>query len=237
MSTPPRERARRLRERGRTYPQIADELGVSMPTAYRWLNPDYEERQRERSRAWKERHRSPCASCGKPKAVDRRDEELCRDCQHELDFGARNRRIIDAWNAGETAAQIAAREGMTPTAVDSLMNTHRQRGKPIALHRRRDREAWDHILRRRLEGATDGEIAAELETSANNVNMMSRSMRAAGIELPPSPGLDGRGGKRSLTDEQVAEIRSTNGTLADAAERYGVSRTTIWRVRSHQTYA
>jgi hypothetical protein len=40
--------ARRLRKQGRTYQQIADELGCTRDSAYRWCNPKAEERARRR---------------------------------------------------------------------------------------------------------------------------------------------------------------------------------------------
>ena len=58
------EQARALREQGLTYEQIADALGTSKGTAWRWSNPDAAERWRDaaerwraQSRAWKERNR------------------------------------------------------------------------------------------------------------------------------------------------------------------------------------
>lgn len=52
-----RERAVQLRAAGLDYGLIATYLGVSQATVYRWLNPDYEERQRRVSLAWKDRNR------------------------------------------------------------------------------------------------------------------------------------------------------------------------------------
>lgn len=49
-------RARQLRFEGLTYREIAERLGVSQRTAYRWLNFEYAERNREQSRAWKARN-------------------------------------------------------------------------------------------------------------------------------------------------------------------------------------
>lgn len=59
-----RQRAAELRATGLTYQAIADELGVSWATAYRWSDPEKEQRQREMSLAYKRRIHGTCERCG-----------------------------------------------------------------------------------------------------------------------------------------------------------------------------
>lgn len=56
--------AQTLRASGLSYSKIAARIGVSTQTVYRWLNPEYAERQRAVCRANKERYRGTCESCG-----------------------------------------------------------------------------------------------------------------------------------------------------------------------------
>jgi DNA-binding MarR family transcriptional regulator len=179
-----RAAAAKLHANGKTYTQIGAELNVSAQTAYRWLNPEYAARNREASRAAKERRRTKCPHCGQPVSYDRPNEP-CLTCTRDQDYGERTRRIADAWNQGDLARVIAEREGMTLHGVLSLTAYLRNHGQyDIARRHRSRRELWDHIARRRNDDhAKSREIADELGTTPANINSMIRAMRKAGIHV------------------------------------------------------
>jgi DNA-binding CsgD family transcriptional regulator len=113
-----RGRARDLRAEGLTYKQIAEETGISQATIYRWLNPDYAERQRAVSRKWKETNKGACVDCGAPTNASRglHAHERCSTCA--IEFAKAEAR----WNTPEKCA-AAMREwndrlGRTPTGTE-----------------------------------------------------------------------------------------------------------------------
>lgn len=59
-----RERARELSRAGLGYKRIAARLGIPASTIFRWLHPDYAERQLKGDRARKTRYRGVCVDCG-----------------------------------------------------------------------------------------------------------------------------------------------------------------------------
>jgi DNA-binding CsgD family transcriptional regulator len=129
-----------------------------------------------------------CDVCGRRDngSEGKRESYVCVDCQYEAEYGERNRRILAAWERGETGKQIAAREGMTEEAVLSWLDHHRRvNGEPIPRHSARRRSRWEAIKRLWNEGRTGPEIAAELGISEGNVWMTVRYMREAGIDVPP----------------------------------------------------
>ena len=178
--------AQRLRNEGLAYREIAKRVGVSFSTAHRWLNPDYAERQRKISREAKKRRQiKDCIDCGAKLAYDRQHNDRCQRCQHEHDYGERNARIFAAWERGEDAPTIAAREGLTSKAVSSLVDHHRRLyGKPLPLHRERNRHLWDEIEPLWREGLTSAEIGERVGLSGHDVQSRVQQMRAAGIDLP-----------------------------------------------------
>jgi biotin operon repressor len=178
-----RKRAAALRKRGLSYTEIAAALGVSKTTVYAWLNPAYAAYQRAGSREAKCARKTECPRCGALVSYDRAGE-FCVACKHDERYGERNQRILKAWRAGDLARSIADREGLSTTALLSLLDYWRQRGiyEDVPLRTRRRREAWDYIQRRWNEdGATGPEIAAELGTTGANVTEMIAGMRRAGI--------------------------------------------------------
>jgi DNA-binding CsgD family transcriptional regulator len=179
------EQAATLRAEGQTYHEIANALGVSTTTVYSWLNPEYAERQRRSSREAKRRRQiARCRDCGSPLAYDRQENDRCGECQVEHDFGDRRDRILAAYNRGERAEEIAAREGMTATAVSSCVVDWRARGRHVALRIRPDRDKWPEIERLWRDGKTQREIGREVGLSADLVGSRIQAMRRAGIDLP-----------------------------------------------------
>ena len=207
-----REQAAALRERGMGYREIAAELGVGTSTVYAWLNPSYAEQQRAASRAAKRRRQTTCPRCGQLVSYER-PGEICAGCRYEARYGERNRRIFEAWELGEPTKTIASREGITETAVLSLVDLWRA-PLGLSLRRRVHREAWDHIARRwNDDGWTAAQIACELETSEQNVAMMITSMRRVGIDVVHRNG--------SNVKETVA--RAGSMTVRELAEAAGIS--------------
>lgn len=173
-------RAIALRAEGWKLREIAGEFGVSLQAIHEWVtDPDGAKRG-----ARKARYRGSCERCGGP--TDGSDgpgkaSKRCLACEQTRN-AERNARIVAAWEAGDTLAVIAEREGMTVSGVGTWINLARQRdGMSIPLHRRRNRELWPYIqLRWNLDGATGSEIAAEVGTSRENIWMMIQAMRNAG---------------------------------------------------------
>lgn len=115
------ERARELRAKGWKFKDIAAELGVSKPTAYRWATPGNVERDRLRSKAWKERnaeqkraydlkylreHRGTCTDCGDQMGIGVSEDGICKRCRR----ATRDQRcevIERMWNEGATMSTIA----------------------------------------------------------------------------------------------------------------------------------
>lgn len=115
-------RAKELRAEGMTYGKIAAKVGSSYATVYRWLNPDYIEKQRQASREWKARNKKHCAKYDKEYKESHRGE--CSQCGGEMDryydggvcsscrFDNRDRRArkIERWWAeGLSIREIADR--------------------------------------------------------------------------------------------------------------------------------
>lgn len=128
-----------------------------------------------------------CTRCGARDngSEGRRDGDwLCGDCKHDEQYAERNKRIIELWEAGQTAPEIGAELGMEAGAVTSWINTIRQRtGAPISLHRRRDRELWPEIQRLWAEGLTARAIGERLGASKENISWQIRTMRLRGIDV------------------------------------------------------
>jgi transposase len=116
------ERARELRALGRSYSEIALELGVGVGTVHRWVNPESAERCRRKAREWKAAHpdevralelarrdaSGECLLCGSACLG-----EACRGCIGEL-AARRQALAIEMWNEGADVASIATRAGFTP---------------------------------------------------------------------------------------------------------------------------
>lgn len=180
----PRSQAKRMRGEGASYQAIAQALGVGSATVYSWLNPAYAERQRAMSLAAKRRRKTACPDCGVLVGYEYPGEP-CADCKLEAEYGERNRRIVAAWNAGEDAAVIACREGMSETAVRTDISNWQLNGKyEVNRRTRRPREDWGYIQRAwNVDGETAAQIAAALDTTDRNVYMMIAHMRRAGLHV------------------------------------------------------
>lgn len=172
--------------------QIAERLGISRSYAYGLIGDPDGSADKER----KASYGRPCIEgCGRTTdgSNGRTGAPLrCIECQqHKND--ERNARIFEAWERGDTAGAIGAREGMVEGAVANLVDHHRRNGIDLKLHRRRNRELWPLIELRRSEGATFRQIAAETGTTPENIGYMAKQMRNAGIAVP-NP--NNRGGPR-----------------------------------------
>lgn len=174
---------RRLRdEEGLYWHEIGGRMGLSR--SYVWAL--YRDPDGSKDKARKAAYGGECVDCGaRTDGSDGRANapKRCAKCHARRDE-ERNARIFEAWGRGESAAEIAAREGMTVTAVGSLVHHHRSRGRDLALHRRRNRELWPELERLWREGVPGREIAARLGITYANMLEMSRAMRKRGVDLP-----------------------------------------------------
>lgn len=111
MAHPPelRERAKQMREGGALVKTIASELGVPKPTVIRWLNPELEQRERERARKRKFEEKKRCPSCGKKMA---NTAQLCLACYRSSQRHWTRERVIEALRAW------AAENGRAPIFSD-----------------------------------------------------------------------------------------------------------------------
>lgn len=134
-------RARELRAEGLTYSAVGKQLGTSYQTIRRWLDPDYAEKVRQISRAYKaqhrkalraydreydERHKAECPECGAE--VNRRfNGEKCMACR--ADSRDRRARQIESWWAeGLPLKKIAERLGWTKGSLSREMYWMREVG-------------------------------------------------------------------------------------------------------------
>jgi transposase-like protein len=134
------ERARELRALGRSYSEIALELGVGVGTVHRWVNPESAERCRRKAREWKAAHpdevralelarrdaSGECLLCGSACLG-----EACRGCIGEL-AARRQALAIEMWNEGADVASIATRAGFTPGTLKVRIIQWRKEGLPVA---------------------------------------------------------------------------------------------------------
>lgn len=173
-------KAAALKTEGLNVLQVAARLGISRSYSYELLT-DPEGRK---IRGRKDSYRGTCKTCGA--ATDgsngRSAPDRCSEC-HANRHAERNARIFAAWEAGETARAIAAREGMNVSAVCALVDFHRQQGEAISRRMRARKELWPEIQRMWRDGATSVEIASALDTTAPNVTQMIRVMRRHGIDV------------------------------------------------------
>jgi len=84
-----RERAAHLESLGFPLPLIADRVGVSKSTIYRWLRPDYAAKSRRWSREAKQRRTGTCEDCGAETRYNGRTthgaSSLCLRCAQRRD--------------------------------------------------------------------------------------------------------------------------------------------------------
>lgn len=144
METGRIEEARRLVGEGATFRAVAAELGVAPSTVYRWLNPEYAERHRATSRAWKQRQRGTCDHCGGETKFDGRVvRDICGACSRSdppkppRGRGARLRGILEFLATGEKSySEISEANCLSRS---SMSNSLYQRLIPYGFVRRVER--------------------------------------------------------------------------------------------------
>src|SRR4051812_39095340 len=123
-------RARVLRDRGRTYKEIAEDIGMALSTVAEWFVPQ----NNERKRRWEKEHRATCPDCGGPMSAGsaRADGSTSRKAFarcHSCRLVAAEMRQLEAVRLrcedGLSNGDIAERLGTTKLAVATLL--HRAR--------------------------------------------------------------------------------------------------------------
>ena len=153
------ELAKELREQGRTYREIAEELGERWSTTiHRWLHPEKlaEENRRRRAakRQWENAQRALCPGCGEPMGAgsampSRQDRELCRKCCFQAKEEAREGRdqlIALLWNRGLTLAEIADRLDSTTNSIGVAVNRLRDEGYELPYRRANKRPKHPELV-------------------------------------------------------------------------------------------
>jgi hypothetical protein len=135
-------KARKLRDDGYGYAEIAKRIGASQTTVYRWLNPAYAERDRAERREWKAdnpkavkaynraynaENRGVCRECG---GDCERHHTLCRGC-FDAYRARRWEKIEGLWNAGHSFSEICAEMGMAKGYLSNDMFRMREAGRDL----------------------------------------------------------------------------------------------------------
>lgn len=135
------ERARKLREEGWLYKDIAKRFGVSVTTVCEWCtgrvsawkqeNADRVREQNlarnEAKREWEAAQVADCPQCGQPMGVGsalpsrQRQSGKCRECLRD-DARARTVRFIALREAGWLNTEIAVREGVSAAVVATCLS-------------------------------------------------------------------------------------------------------------------
>lgn len=118
-----REQVMALRRSGVSCRRIASETGVSYSTVYRWLHPDYAERQRHLSREAKMRRTGRCVNCGattRYNGHERAVSALCHACACRR-AGDERRDTGPIWNVliGLLSAGVPVRFSVLRAAIVS----------------------------------------------------------------------------------------------------------------------
>lgn len=138
-----REQILKLRATGMTWRQVAEAIGLSYSTAYRLAHPEYEERQRAKSREWKARnkehrrrydarwHTGVCVECGGPchKATTSA-RVVCRSCRHDRHV-AGVKELERLWADGLSIADIAERLGCARGSITKRIHDARVAGADL----------------------------------------------------------------------------------------------------------
>ena len=111
MSRSPEQRqeAQALRAQGLLLREIAEEIGVPKATVTRWLNPEFEKRERAKAKKRKYAKHRKCKSCGKRIS---NTSVLCLACYKASQRYWTRERLIDA------VKEFAAENGYAPRAQD-----------------------------------------------------------------------------------------------------------------------
>lgn len=176
--------AQRLRAEGLKLREIAERMGASVQTVGAWISDPDLSKQRQR----RQRYAGRCVDCGKPTDGSNgsaKAPKRCLDCTRRLNE-ERDARVLEAWGRGDTAPDIAVREGLTrPQVMGIVDHSRRRKGRTVPLHRLRNRELWPEIERRYRAGDTPTQIAAALGLKhPQNVSEMLAQMRRAGVDVP-----------------------------------------------------
>jgi transposase len=139
-------KARGLRAEGLKYRDVAEELGTSTTTIFRWLNPERTapyrngracnpERTREIDREYNRRHPGKCPECGGAMArTTARAGGKCQACrQDEID--RRSRQIERWWAEGLGQREIASRLGWTINRLHVEKHRLREAGYKLPYRR------------------------------------------------------------------------------------------------------
>ncbi|UTU09201.1 hypothetical protein CcrJ4_gp454 [Caulobacter phage J4] len=123
--------------------------------------------------------------------------------------------MIDLWRAGHNSIALAARYGVTPSAISRAISHARSKDPTIPRRKRVDREA---VVTAYQAGASEVAIAKDL---GHSLAVVYRALAQAGVPLRPRPGsVDVQAAadlrKQGLTIDQIAEALS--------ASRHGVRR-------------
>lgn len=182
-ATPEVTRVVRLLRAGLNGIEIAERLGLARSTVYQHLVDPLHVKADER----RHRHRGTCQDCGGPTfnggSTKHPLPKRCDSCERSRNLD-QNERIIELWEKGWKAREIASEVGLSETAVGSRIDMFRRRqGVPVQLHRLRNREAWPTIERMWNKGAHIADIALAVDSTPASVRMMVRTMRRQGINL------------------------------------------------------
>jgi transposase len=169
-----------MRADGRVLREIAETLNVSITTAARWSDPEYEARARERSRQAKLARRMPCERCSRPLSYDRVGG-VCSQCQREHSR-QRIAEIAGLYEAGHEPSAIAGRVGLAEGHVRNLISELARTGAVVPRYAPRDRAAVrdreQQILALRANGATHAEMAEAVGLAAASVNQTLVRLRS-----------------------------------------------------------
>lgn len=116
-----RQQALELHEQGMAHKQISLQLGIPHATVFRWLNPDYAEKSRIKSRELKQKkYRGTCIDCGASTSYrgksGRRSARRCVTCQ------TAHQRQTKTWTRERVVAAIRywaeTHDGVPPKSTD-----------------------------------------------------------------------------------------------------------------------
>lgn len=109
------ELARRLYAQGFTIRQIADRINTQYGTAKRYVDPAYDELQRQRGIARKKRYGGTCEICGAPTSYSGKKSQASKRCQKHANAG---RKFWTQENVIKAIQRWAQEYGRPPTSVD-----------------------------------------------------------------------------------------------------------------------